>query len=105
MSVLDPQALDQGRRVAARLGELLAHALAQCRSEGIDLPNRGLAGLLHRGYQSSGPRTSLCQESLDHSRAPVDLLIAAVAESYGAVLLHYDRHFDAIVRATGQPAH
>ncbi len=35
---------------------------------------------------------------------PVDLLIAAVAESHGVVLLHYDRHFDAIVRATGQPA-
>lgn len=35
---------------------------------------------------------------------PVDLLIAAVAESHGVVLLHYDRHFDVIVRATGQPA-
>ena len=35
---------------------------------------------------------------------PLDLLIAAVAESHGVVLLHYDRHFDVIVRATGQPA-
>jgi predicted nucleic acid-binding protein len=35
--------------------------------------------------------------------APVDLLIAAVAEVHGATLLHYDRHFDAIARVTGQP--
>lgn len=36
--------------------------------------------------------------------APVDILIAAIAEAHGVTLLHYDRHFDAIVRATGQPA-
>ncbi len=34
---------------------------------------------------------------------PMDLLIAAVAELNDAVLLHYDRHFDAIARVTGQP--
>jgi predicted nucleic acid-binding protein len=34
---------------------------------------------------------------------PVDLLIAAVADINDAVLLHYDRHFDAIRRVTGQP--
>lgn len=34
---------------------------------------------------------------------PVDLLIAAVAEAGDATLLHYDRHFDAIARVTGQP--
>jgi hypothetical protein len=33
----------------------------------------------------------------------VDLLVAATAARYGAVLLHYDRHFDAIARVTGQP--
>ena len=33
-----------------------------------------------------------------------DLLIAGIAEVNEVVLLHYDRHFDAIVRATGQPA-
>jgi predicted nucleic acid-binding protein len=27
-----------------------------------------------------------------------------VAEAHNAVLLHYDRHFDQIVRVTGQPA-
>jgi len=34
---------------------------------------------------------------------PIDLLIAAIAEAAGATLLHYDRHFDAIARVTGQP--
>jgi predicted nucleic acid-binding protein len=33
----------------------------------------------------------------------MDLLIAAIARIQGAILLHYDRHFDAIARATGQP--
>jgi predicted nucleic acid-binding protein len=36
--------------------------------------------------------------------SPVDLLIAAIAQAYGATLLHYDRHFDVIARVTGQPA-
>jgi predicted nucleic acid-binding protein len=40
--------------------------------------------------QHSGPR-------------PMDLLIAAIAETRGAVVLHYDRHFDTIARVTGQP--
>ena len=35
---------------------------------------------------------------------PMDLLIAAIARIHGAILLHYDRHFDAIARVTGQPA-
>jgi predicted nucleic acid-binding protein len=50
---------------------------------------RTQAALAHRG-QHRGP-------------TPVDLLIAGVAEVYGAVLVHYDRHFDAIARVTGQP--
>jgi predicted nucleic acid-binding protein len=33
----------------------------------------------------------------------MDLLIAAIAKIHGAVVLHYDRHFDAIARVTGQP--
>jgi predicted nucleic acid-binding protein len=47
------------------------------------------AALVARG-QHRGPR-------------PIDLLIAAVARIHGAILLHYDRHFDAIARVTGQP--
>jgi predicted nucleic acid-binding protein len=34
---------------------------------------------------------------------PMDLLVAAIAESGQAIVLHYDRHFDAIARVTGQP--
>ena len=33
---------------------------------------------------------------------PMDLLVAAIADAQGAVILHYDRHFDAIARVTGQ---
>lgn len=51
---------------------------------------RGQRSLAVRG-QHRGPK-------------PVDLLIAGVAEVHGVVLLHYDRHFDLIARATGQPA-
>ena len=67
MPVLDPQPLDQLRRVATRLGELLAHPLAERRCKGIYLPDRGLVALLHRGYQSSGRRTALCRNG-DTSR-------------------------------------
>lgn len=32
-----------------------------------------------------------------------DLLIAATADVYGAIVVHYDRDFDVISRITGQP--
>jgi predicted nucleic acid-binding protein len=40
-----------------------------------------------------------------HHRAAgvIDLLTAAVAEYYGAVILHYDADFEHIAAATGQP--
>jgi len=38
-----------------------------------------------------------------HRLPAVDFLVAAIAEASSAVLLHYDRHFDAIARVTGQP--
>lgn len=37
------------------------------------------------------------------SAGPVDLLVAATAEETGMTLLHYDRDFETIARATGQP--
>jgi predicted nucleic acid-binding protein len=46
----------------------------------------------------------LATRSQHRGPSPVDLLVAAVAEAHDAVLLHYDRHFDQIVRVTGQPA-
>lgn len=47
---------------------------------------------------------TLAAASQHRGPTPVDLLVAAVARVHGAVLLHYDRHFDAIARVTGQPA-
>lgn len=37
------------------------------------------------------------------SAGPVDLLVAATAELAGVTLLHYDKDFDTIARATAQP--
>ena len=55
---------------------------------------------------STAERTldALAQQSQHRGPRPVDLLIAAIAQVNAAVLLHYDRHFDAIARVTGQPA-
>jgi hypothetical protein len=48
-------------------------------------------------------QAALAERSQHRGPSPVDLLIAAIAEVNGATLLHYDRHFDAIARVTGQP--
>jgi predicted nucleic acid-binding protein len=48
-------------------------------------------------------QAALATQGQHRGPTPVDLLIAAVAEVHGATLLHYDRHFDAIARVTGQP--
>jgi predicted nucleic acid-binding protein len=44
----------------------------------------------------------LAQRSQHRGPAPADLLIAAIAERTRLTILHYDRHFDAIARVTGQ---
>jgi predicted nucleic acid-binding protein len=49
-------------------------------------------------------QASLAAGSQHRGPAPVDLLIAGVAEASGATLLHYDRHFDVISAVTGQDA-
>lgn len=43
---------------------------------------------------------------LSRHRGPTapDLLIAAIAATHSATLLHYDRHFDLIAEVTGQEA-
>jgi predicted nucleic acid-binding protein len=46
----------------------------------------------------------LATRSQHRGPPPVDLLVAAIAERAGLTVLHYDRHFDAIARVTGQPA-
>jgi predicted nucleic acid-binding protein len=48
-------------------------------------------------------QAALAERSQHRGPTPIDLLIAAVAEVNGAILLHYDRHFDAVARVTGQP--
>ena len=37
------------------------------------------------------------------SAGPIDLLVAATAELTGLTLLHYDRDFEVLAKATGQP--
>jgi predicted nucleic acid-binding protein len=44
----------------------------------------------------------LTDQGTHRSAGPVDLLVAAAAELHGLVLLHYDRDFLQIARATGQ---
>jgi hypothetical protein len=46
----------------------------------------------------------LTRRGQHRSAGPVDLLVAATAELNGLTVLHYDRDFEVIKRATGQPA-
>lgn len=74
---------------------MLARDLGEFPSLPVDTRAEGLArrtqALLAERSQYRGPR-------------PIDLLVAAIAEAHDVVLLHYDHHFDQIVRVTGQPA-
>jgi predicted nucleic acid-binding protein len=45
----------------------------------------------------------LAARSQHRGPTPFDLVLAAIAERTGSILLHYDRHFDAIARVSGQP--
>lgn len=65
------------------LPELRLDARAMSRAEDVQ-------ALLASGSQHRGP-------------TPVDLYIAAIAELNDAIVVHYDRHFDAIGEVTGQP--
>ncbi|HEX9416246.1 MAG TPA: PIN domain-containing protein [Gaiellaceae bacterium] len=47
-------------------------------------------------------QAALARRGQHRGPTAVDLLIAAIAEAHGVILLHYDRHFDLIARATGQ---
>jgi predicted nucleic acid-binding protein len=65
----------------------------------VSLPLSEPAAVLARRAQAA-----LAAESQHRGPAPLDLLIAGVAEAAEATLLHYDRHFDAISAVTGQAA-
>ena len=109
-------------RIALRWSELLAgRGLAMCIPVALELPwsarswseykNRAnsLSGLPHLPLDEQTSQVAartqvlLASKSRHRGPAPTDLLIAAIAEVNGATLLHYDRHFDAIGRVTGQP--
>jgi predicted nucleic acid-binding protein len=49
-------------------------------------------------------QAALAARSQHRGPTPVDLLIAAVADTNDATLLHYDRHFDVVCGVTGQPS-
>lgn len=106
--------------VAAQLAPRL-HQLVTCSVVDLEIlySARTLADLLAtRAERRAIPRLDLAQADFDraeevmarlaatgHHRAAglPDLLIAAVAERHGAVVLHYDRDFDVIASVTGQP--
>lgn len=96
LALCEPVALEilysaRGATYYRQLAEELAGVqMLPLRAEATAIALRTQARLAERG-QHRGPK-------------PVDLLIAAVAQSSGAVLLHYDRHFDVVARVTGQPA-
>ena len=48
-------------------------------------------------------QAALADRGQHRGATPIDVLVAALAAANGLVLLHYDRHFDAIARVTGQP--
>jgi len=80
----------RGRREFKALGEDLA------RLPYLSL-DRHVAGLAERS------QIALAETSQHRGPKPTDLLIAAIAEASGVKVLHYNRHFDAIARVTGQP--
>jgi predicted nucleic acid-binding protein len=53
--------------------------------------------------RASDVQARLADRSQHRGPNPIDLYIAAIAELHDAILIHYDRHFDAIARITGQP--
>jgi predicted nucleic acid-binding protein len=55
------------------------------------------------GRLATSIQAGLAERSQHRGPSPVDVLVAAIADVHGTTLLHYDRHFDAIGRVTGQP--
>ena len=66
------------------------------------LPHLALSTHVERAVHRT--QLALAQRGQHRGPKPIDLLIAAIAEVNDVTLLHYDRHFDQIVRVTGQPA-
>lgn len=72
--------------------------IAARRAQGfIDLPLTSAIGERARQVQAM-----LATRSQHRAAGVFDLLTAAIAEHYGAIVLHYDRDFDHIAEVTGQ---
>lgn len=80
----------RGRADYARLADDLVGLPQIPLEEPVSTRAAEIQGILARRSQHRGP-------------TPVDLYIAAAAELNELILVHYDRHFDAIARVTGQP--
>lgn len=73
--------------------------IAELRSEGfVDLPLHPEIGKRARAVQAA-----LARRSQHRAAGIVDLLTAATAEHYGAIVLHYDSDFEHIGAVTAQP--
>jgi len=83
--------------------------LYSARSRDYDSLARDLDGFLdfelddRTEVATARAQQALAAGGLHRGPAVTDLLIAAVAEVHEVTLLHYDSHFDAIARVTGQP--
>lgn len=119
----DTSAWNRSRHVASRWSDLIERdELCLCTPVLVELlysardrsEYRALAyhyesgfALLHTDARvdAAAARTQalLAERSQHRGPTPIDLLVAATAEVHGVTLLHYDRHFDAIARLTGQP--
>jgi predicted nucleic acid-binding protein len=53
--------------------------------------------------RASEVQAVLTDQGTHRSAGPIDLLVAATAELHGLILLHHDRDFVLVARATGQP--
>lgn len=108
--------------IAARWSILVAlDEIATCPPIGLELlySARGPADYRRRSSEIAGlpqlplteadarlaleTQAALSRRAQHRGPKPIDLFIAAVAQQNDVVLLHYDRHFDAIARVTRQP--
>jgi predicted nucleic acid-binding protein len=95
LAICAPVALELG--YSARAARDFASLMGLLRS----LPTLPLDG--QASAEASAIQSNLVIRSQHRGPRPMDLLIAAIAHIHDAILLHYDRHFEAIGRVTGQP--
>jgi predicted nucleic acid-binding protein len=57
------------------------------------------------GRRAQAVQAMLARRSQHRAAGIVDLLTAAIAEHYAAIVLHYDSDFDSIAAVTGQQVH